>query len=399
MNWTTSPSQRDSGILDRLSDAEFERRHAALQLLMAQNEFDAVVVFGTHQGWQNVFYLSNHWDLVSCYLLFPAQSDPVLLTGVFPHLASARANAIIEDIRFGGPDSIGPLSGLLAERGLSIGRVGLIEPNSYRLPGIPYKDMLRLRELNRKTEFVPCTAMFEGLRRVKSPEEMDVLWRCGVLSDDCLARVVDAVRPGISERDLAQVIAGAPGDTVAVLVGSTAMTAPQVPAPAIRPMARELREGDVVLIELSKGFAGYAGQVHGMVTVGPATDRYMELVQLANDAYRAIVKVLRTGCSPHEVAAAAAAIGKAGLTIANPLVHGFGMGIEPGLHVGMPGSDAYWPAADFTFPEGATVTIEPNPCDRAMRMGATAGGLVHITEGGCEELQRFAGHDLIQKLV
>jgi hypothetical protein len=43
------------------------------------------------------------------------------------------------------------------------------------------------------------------------------------------------------------------------------------------------------------------------------------------------------------------------------------------------------------------VTIEPNPCDQNWKKGATAGGLVLVTETGCQHLQRYADHELIQK--
>ena len=364
---------------------------------MKERGLDAVLVYGTYQGWQNVFYLSNHWDLVSCYYLLPADGDPILITGLYPHLASVRDNAVTRDIRFGGTGSIELITGILKNRGLSNRTVGLIEPDSYRVPGIPHKDMARLRDLNPDVQFVPSTAMLEEIRRAKSGEELTILRQCAVLTDNCLSRVFDAVRPGITDKDLAHEIASAPGDTVAVLVGSTSMRDPHVPAPAIRPISRELKLGDVVMFELSKGGAGYAGQVHGVVTLGPATDRVAEMHALANEAYRSVVSVLRPGCSPQDAAAAATMITRKGYTIANPLIHGFGMGIEPGLHVGLPGSAAYWPPADFTFSKDATLTIEPNPCNREMTMGSTSGGLVLITADGCEEMQKLAGHDLIQK--
>ena len=63
---------------------------------------DCLLIYGNAQGWQNVFYLSNHWDLVSCFLVFPASSEPVLITGVYPHLAAVKAISAVPDIRFGG---------------------------------------------------------------------------------------------------------------------------------------------------------------------------------------------------------------------------------------------------------------------------------------------------------
>jgi Xaa-Pro aminopeptidase len=366
---------------------------------MAEKGVHAVVAFGTFQGWQNVFYLSNHWDLVSCYLVFFLHDEPVLFTGLYPHLASARDNAVVRDIRVGGTKSVELLVELLEERGLARRPLGLIEPDSYRLPGIPHRDMTCLQEACSQAELVPCTRMLEAIRRIKSDEEIAILRTCAALTDDCLSRVFECVRPGLTDKDLAHQIASSPGDTVAVLVGSTSMSQPRVPAPAIRPLGREIEAGDVVLIELSKGGAGYAGQVHGMVTLGPATDCYLEMTGLANDAYRAVVGALRPGCSPYEAVKAASMISRAGYTVANPLIHGFGMGIEPGLHVGIPGAAAYWPPADFTFPRGATLTIEPNPCNKEMTIGATAGGLALVTANGCKELQKLAGHDLVQKRV
>src|SRR4051812_21490152 len=49
---------------DRVSDAEFERRRSLLNRGVKERGLDAVLIFGTFQGWQNVFYFSNHWDLV-----------------------------------------------------------------------------------------------------------------------------------------------------------------------------------------------------------------------------------------------------------------------------------------------------------------------------------------------
>ena len=100
--------------------------------------------------------------------------------------------------------------------------------------------------------------------------------RFDLTADQAFERVVNAIRPGVTEYDLATVIAGSPGDTVAVLVGSTSMASPNVPNPSIRPTSRTLQQGDVVMVELSKGGAGYAGQLHGMVSLGPATDRFAQ---------------------------------------------------------------------------------------------------------------------------
>ena len=377
-----------STLPDRCTDREFARRHEAVRRAMREQGIDCLLVYGNSQGWQNVFYLSNHWDLVSCFLVFPADGEPVLVTGVYPHLAAVRAVSVVPDIRFGGRQAVDLVAGILEQRGFVRRRIGIVEADSYRMPGIPHRDKQRLLERLPDAEFSTKTALLEAIRRRKSPEEMDVLRGCAALTDLAFERLVNAIRPGVTEHDLATVIAGSPGDTVAVLVGSTSMARPDVPNPSIRPTSRALRNGDVVMVELSKGGAGYAGQLHGMVSLGPPTDRFSQAYDLALTAYDRICGVLRDGCSPGEVAAAAQNILDAGYEIGNPLTHGFGLGIESGLHVGVPGHPAYWPPGDFQFRTGASLTIEPNPCTPDMTFGATAGAMVIVQQTGCEQIHK-----------
>jgi Xaa-Pro aminopeptidase len=362
---------------------------------MRAQGIDCLLIYGNAQGWQNVFYLTNHWDLVSCFLVFPAAGEPVLVTGVYPHVAAVKAISAVSDVRFGGRESVALVARVLAERGLTSKTIGLVEADSYRMPGIPHRDMLALKQVLPKVEFRFSTSMLEDIRRVKSPEEMEILRECGALTDAAYARVVDAIRPGVTERDLAAVIAASPGDTVAVLVGSTPMAKPDAPNPSIRPTLRELKRGDIVMVELSKGGSGYAGQLHGMISLGPPTELYQHLFGLALGAYDDICGVLRDGCTPQQVAAAAQPISDAGYVISNPLTHGFGLGIESGLHVGLPGHPAYWPPGDFVFRSGASLTVEPNPCNAQMTLGATAGAMVILHDDRCEPIQKLVHRNIL----
>ena len=76
---------------------------------------------------------------------------------------------------------------------------------------------------------------------------------------------------------------------------------------------------------------------------------------MALRSYEAICAVLREGCNPLEIVEAVNFILEAGLTTGDPLVHGFGLGVEAGLHVGPPNHPAYWPPGKFTFPARASV--------------------------------------------
>jgi Xaa-Pro aminopeptidase len=174
------------------------------------------------------------------------------------------------------------------------------------------------------------------------------------------------------------------------------MDRPDVPNPSIRPTSRVLRQGDIVMFELSKGMAGYAGQLHGMVSLGAPLERFVEGHAVALDAYDAIRRVLCTGCTGAQVADAASSIRQRGFNIGNPLTHGFGLGIESGLHVGLPGHPAYWPPTGVVFPEGASLTIEPNPCNADMSFGATAGAMVIVEGQSCTEIHARVSREIIR---
>lgn len=385
-----------TSLPDRCSDAEFERRHRLTREAMKNRGIDCLLCFGSQQGWGSVFYLTNHKDLISCYLLF-YPDDATLFVGVFPYFeVIKRRDSVVRDVRFGGTKTIPLVIDELLKRGLQKGVIGLVEPDSFRIPGIPYKDMVPLRERLPGVTFIQATPVIEEIRRRKSDEEIGLLREGARLTDNALSAVVESVRPGVTERDLARVVTGSIGEATGLLVGSTPMSNPTAPYPTNRPTSRELRQGDVVMVELCLGFAGYAGQVLRTMTLGPPTDHYRDLYAIAVKSYEAIRSILRDGCTPQEVVEAAHFITIAGLTTGDPLVHGYGMGQEAGLHVGAPGHPAYWPPGDFIYPARASVSIEPNPCTPDMLSGVVTGGLVIIRESGCEELQKVPYRDIIQ---
>jgi Xaa-Pro aminopeptidase len=77
----------------------------------------------------------------------------------------------------------------------------------------------------------------------------------------------------------------------------------------------------------------------------------------------------------------------AGYTIYDDLVHGYGGGYLPPVisRADLEGSRA----ADFTFAAGMTVVIQPNVITPDERAGVQTGELVLVTETGWESLHRF----------
>lgn len=384
---------------DRFSVAEYERRFAAVRANMRAAGLDVLIVYAAGHTWQNLFYLSNHRELSSCFLVLPLDSEPVLVPGSFPHLPTTRKCSTVTDVRFGGgPRAFPVIQKVLDERGLSKGRVGLVHGDfGGGAPGMPKSQYDSLRAALPDAEFVDAVKTIQDLRRTKGAEEIEILRLSAKMTDFTLDRVVDAIRPGMTELEIASIIAGGPGAAPSLLVGSTSMLShPQLVSPSPRPSSRVLQRGDIVMLEFSKGICGYAGQLHATISLGPPSDEFASFHRMADDMYAAIVAKLRAGVHSSEIAAIGKTIDDNGLVAGNPLTHGYAVLIEPFWFVSNPGHPVYGAMPSFNFEAGASLTVEPNPALPDGSIGGTAGGMVIVTEDGVEELHARARAGLIQ---
>ena len=103
MHQTHTISESERG--DRFSDAEFARRHAAVRAMMAKRGLDVLIAHVTFAMPANVRYLAG-WGPYGngpAFLLFPANRDPLLLVGIFSHVASAQRRSVVA-AEFAGPN-------------------------------------------------------------------------------------------------------------------------------------------------------------------------------------------------------------------------------------------------------------------------------------------------------
>ena len=169
------------------------------------------------------------------------------------------------------------------------------------------------------------------LRQVKSPEEIDWLRIGAHFSDRGMAGLRDGLRPGLTERELGDLVERAyvaDGGTNSIhYIGVTSMAAPNLPVPAQFPSTRRVQAGDIVFAEISAAFFDHAGQVLRSFTVGAEpTPLYRDLHAAADAAFDAVAAVLKEGAMPAQVIEAAGVIEDAGFTIIDDLLHGYGGG-------------------------------------------------------------------------
>ena len=223
------------------------------------------------------------------------------------------------------------------------------------------------------------------LRQIKSAEELDWM-RIGAALTDCgMMALRDGLRPGLSERELADLVERSyvrlGGINVIHYFGVTAMAAPRLAVPTQFVGTRRVARGDVVAAEISAAFWEHPGQVLRSFAVdAEPTPLYRDLHAVADAAYDAVVAVLKDGAMPQQAIDAAGVIEDAGFTIIDDLLHGYGGGYLPPVLGSRSRPSAHVP--DEPFRAGMTVVVQPNVVTPDGKAGVQTGAMVLITPTG-----------------
>jgi len=225
------------------------------------------------------------------------------------------------------------------------------------------------------------------LRQVKSAEELDWLRVGAYFSDLGMMALRDNLKPGISERELGNLIerayVGQGGTHFIHYIGATPMRAPKIAVPRQFPSTRKIERGDVVTAEITAAFWDHPGQVLRSFAAGEEPNAlYRDLHAAADAALDAIAKVLKTGATPAQVIEASGVIEAAGFTIIDDLLHGYGGGYLPPI-LGTTSRPA-GPVPQEPFRAGQTVVVQPNVVTKDGAAGVQTGEMVLITETGIE---------------
>ena len=359
------------------------RRRRALEDVLARHDIGHALIYGAERAGTAIGWLTG-WPVTreAALLLSPGEPD-VMFICYDNHVPNARRMAPGVDVRPGHQSALAAALGLLAERAGQPRRLGIVGP-------VPARSGPRLTAA--AVEVVFLDPAYTRLRLVKSAEEIAWLRAGAAMSDDAVAALAAAAKPGASEPECIAALEGAyipaGGRTHIHYLGVTAMGAPTQCVPAQWPSARRLSAGDVLTCEISASYAGYPGQLLRTFAIqGEPPPRYRDLHEVAEAAFDAMAAKLAPGARAGDLLAAAGVITGAGYTAYDDLVHGYGGGYLPpvlsrsALESGETG--------DFTFEPGMTVVIQPNVITRDEQAGVQTGELVVVTETGWESLHRF----------
>jgi Xaa-Pro aminopeptidase len=290
----------------------------------------------------------------------------------------AKRLAAPAEVAWGGGSSIVAAVAALERRAKRAGKVGVIGPLTFEQHAVVTAKLGAVISLNRR---------YVALRQVKSAEEIDWLRIGAALTDRGMAALREDLRPGLSERELGDLIERAyvalGGTNVIHYLGITAMGAPTIAVPTQFASTRKVAVGDIVFAEISAAFWEHPGQVLRSFAVGAEPPPlYQELHAVADAAFDAVAAALKDSALPRQVVEAASVIEQAGFTIIDDLLHGYGGGYLPPVLGTKSRPSASVP--DEPFRAGMVVVIQPNVVTPDGKAGVQTGEMVLITKTGIE---------------
>ncbi|MFH0727281.1 MAG: Xaa-Pro peptidase family protein [Pseudomonadota bacterium] len=387
-------------LLDRPSDAEYERRHKVARSFIENSGLDCLLIqsgAGASAS-LNVRWVTNQLpQFGNSYLIVPAIGEMTLFVG-FQFLVdpSRRAQVIVEDVRGGPPREFGRMAvERLKELGCAKSRIGIVEVDAGSMPASDLK--LFTAELpGARFEFV-TDAWWQQVRLIKSSEEIEFMEKAASIGDRVVEAIVENIRPGMTEADVFACAysalfrnGGELGSPLLMLESSNTYASTSA-LHRERPQNRILQRGDIICQEMDTWYSdGSNASTSKPIALGEPSEEYLEMVDLMLKVYEKEIEQLRPGKTNEDLRKAAAPILEKGYSGTCPVL--FGM---PGRSAGEypcalafddPSSHKPEP---FVLEPGMTVVLHPYPYSLDYTKGVEISDTWVITEGEARCLHKY----------
>ncbi len=367
---------------------EYETRIARVRAAMEEEGLTHLIAYGNdadpgHTRWLSG-YLTSRGD--TCVVIAPDAEPMVVVNGVLHDepMHSEIFTSVWRDTRaFSGRDRV-----FLAEVADFVRATGRAASQRIGIAGhaiVPYPVHEGLAELLGVGQCENADGLMLGLRRIKSPREIETMRRAAQISGAGIATTAAACVPGITEQ---AAMAAGHGTLFAAgaedLAFNTAVSSgPQrAGIKHCTPTWRQMQEGDLVFIDMGAKLDGYYADVSRCVAVGTPTPEGKRLLAAGETLYRELMAMAKPGM-------AIAAWQEEGIRIGRDLGYGetymrYGFGHGLGCVLFERPSLRYGATTDLLEP-GMTFAFEPMIVVEGLGT-AVVEETVLVTDGGVEAL-------------
>lgn len=329
------------------------KRLAALRELLQEKGLDGLLVSGPdNRRYLSGFTAREEILHESCGSLLVTTAAAQLFTD-FRYLEWAENEVTAFDILM----YQAGLGALLAEQlqALEVRRLGF--ETAYLSFG-QYQRLLKAAQAaGLQVEWVATEGLVEGLREVKTNDEVAIMRRALALTERVFAEVAALLRPGMKERQVAWEIERRFREAGASLAFSSIVAAGQNSArPHHRPGDYEIQAGEPIIIDMGARVGGYCADLTRTVILGEPSERFREIYGIVRRAQARAEAGLRAGLETLQGDALARdLIAQAGYgeAFGHSLGHGVGLAVHeaPGL--------SPLKERNTVLRAGSIVTVEP----------------------------------------
>ncbi len=172
---------------------------------------------------------------------------------------------------------------------------------------IGYKLFKELETRLPHLEIKPVSQVVEPLRFTKEPEEIENVRRAASFADKAFREVLNFIRPGVTEREIAYELeyalarAGSQGTGFATIIASGHHAA----MPHATPSERKIQKGDFIVMDFGGLSNLYPSDITRTVVVGKASEEQKKVYETVRRSQLAGLEAVRAGVSagiPHQAA-------------------------------------------------------------------------------------------------
>lgn len=243
-------------------------------------------------------------------------------------------------------------------------------------------DALKLYQKELSCTLIAAPGLISGLRAAKDEDELACMRRSQAITDRVFANILDFIRPGMTEREVAARLvyelmrlgASKPSFDPIVAAGSNGSMPHAVPGDTV------IEPGTFVTMDFGGVYKGYCSDMTRTIAVGRPTQEMRQVYDTVLRAQQAGLSAARAGipgCQVDEAARQVIEQAGWGKYFGHSLGHSLGLEVHE--------SPNFSPAEQSILPVGAVLSCEPG-IYLPGRFGVRIEDVVILTEDGCENI-------------
>ncbi|NBF12363.1 M24 family metallopeptidase [Pseudomonas sp. Fl4BN1] len=279
----------------------YRNRIDAIKRRLAERDLEALVVNFP----ENINYLTGFDSLgflwYQALIISPKLAEPIFVTRTSEEPCtwelSCIKDAIFYDIAKEEPLRI--VAEMLAQAGLSQAPIGL-EMSASTFSPLQFK---ALCDYLPEARFEDASRLIAQERLIKTPLELAYQRSAARMADLGMLAAFEALRPGISEVEVAGIVAHALGKAGSenAAISPMCSTGPRSAMAHAMPHRQTISHGDVVILEHAGVYNRYHAILMRTAVIGQPTPRLREVSALLTEAFNAAVETAKPGTPMGEV--------------------------------------------------------------------------------------------------